>query len=124
MRKLPPPEIEMIPRAIPRDSFVVAVTCPFCEGRLREVNIGKPAEGGTELNAVVRCTNCRREWGIHLRMMRVGTFADDGTIHGTPTALKSHIDAGEVPCLSCLEYRSRVNEDRTVRRASEMVAIP
>lgn len=56
------------------------------------------------------------EWSVHIYMMRTGSYADDGTVHGTATAFARHIKNGESPCRMCMDYRQRLAEDAPGRQ--------
>ena len=98
-------------------SFLMGVTCPRCGSDLKDVTIGKPMDGGTAINAVVKCTsgNCRREYSIHVFLMAVGVYNDDGVVHGTAPAVRQHHADGEPLCEDCKNYRTRVVQDKNNR---------
>jgi hypothetical protein len=98
-------------------SFILEITCPYCGGMVHEVNVGSPVDGGTAVNAVVGCTRCKRDWGVHVQMIRVGVIDDDGAVHGNSTAVKLHRNQGQPLCESCRQYEWRRTEERTAARA-------
>ena len=100
--------------------FKMFVTCPECGAPVRPVNIGDPADRGTTINAVVRCTRdrCRREFAIHVRLMSMGVFNDEGETHGNSTAYARHKRRGEQPCEECRESHNRDWSDKKSTRRS------
>ena len=79
------------------------ITCPRCGQELVVHNSGEPVEGGTAVNAILRCTNkwCHTEWGLHIRLMPTGTYTDEGDVHGNRLAYNRHKRAGEPQCDEC-----------------------
>lgn len=94
--------------------FIMRITCPRCGSVLQSVNEGEPTDKGHSVNAVVRCTNnmCKRELAVHVRLMSMGVYNDDGVPHGTTTAYRRHHVDGEDPCQECKDWHARMNVDK------------
>jgi transcription elongation factor Elf1 len=45
----------------PVRSYLVILTCPWCEGQLTHVTCGT---GGLDTRAIAHCDACRRDWSI------------------------------------------------------------
>jgi hypothetical protein len=98
----------------PMNSFFVPIRCPRCGKEVETITIGKVVEGGNELNAVVRCTQrrgCGVETAIHIRMMSMGVYNDEGETHGTRKGYEAHRKLGEPPCVECVEFHNRSAQD-------------
>lgn len=106
--------------------FIMRINCPKCGSVLKSINEGQPTDGGHSVNAVVRCTNnrCKRELAVHVRLMSMGVYNDDGIPHGTSTAYRRHNVDGEPPCKECRDWHSRMNLDKEIaRRAKEDASV-
>lgn len=100
-------------------AFRMVFTCTRCGGEVEKVNIGDPVDGGTATSAIVRCTkvNCRYEFAVHVYLMPLGVFDDDGEDHGTARGFNRHQALGELPCDECNAWKTRKDSDRNYGRS-------
>jgi hypothetical protein len=94
--------------------YSVELSCPRCGSPVEPVNLGVPADAGRSVNAVIRCTRtgCHLETALHLRLMPMGVYNDDGETHGNARAYRRHKMDSEPPCQECKDWHSRDYVDR------------
>lgn len=91
----------------------IQVTCLACGGDLALVASGRVL-AGTETQAIVACTRCHREFGIHVFLRPVLTDQSmEGTPCGTEAGYRRHHRRGEI-CDLCRE----AHNDNARRRVS------
>jgi hypothetical protein len=95
------------------NSLIMPLRCPKCAAKVKMVNVGDPVDGGTNINAVLRCTRqfCRTEFSLHIHIMSMGTYSDEGVAHGTSKAFARHRELGERLCDACKDYNTRRFQD-------------
>ena len=99
-------------------AYSFEVTCWACGGTVEQVNAGAVIGGG-ETKAIVRCTECGREWGVHVRMISLSTTDDPLgrkvrglATCGTDGGYKRHMRRHEPTCPACKAAHAAVESAR------------
>lgn len=96
------------------NGYVIDLSCLKCGSDCEPVTEGR-AIAGAEANAIARCTWCRSEWEVHVRLLAV-RVAPDSSQHGTPTSYVRHYRRGEQACDICKDAHDAARKSRGSRR--------
>lgn len=83
--------------------YRIDLTCPRCGGDVEPVTEGLPF-AGTEVSAICRCTECRKEFQVHVMLRPVA--AHNAVVCGTDSGYQRHVRAHTVACDPCLRAHS------------------
>lgn len=99
------------------NALTFPITCPRCGQPVQLTNHGKVAVG--ELNAVITCTGCRLESGLHIRLIPVTAEDHGGGKHcGTNYGYEAHRRNGTSACDACRRAHAERARDHRLARTN------
>lgn len=103
--------------------YHIGVTCGGCGADLEPVTEGKvihnAEKAGTETSAIARCSECRRDWHLWVRLVGVAGRREGsacGEAIATVAGYQRHVRAGQPACEECL--RTHVDAARPKKKVS------